>query len=184
MTCIWHLVVQCICVFGSLAYLLLRLPFGAAAAPAEFCVASEALCDLMNDLLADPTWDPGSTKPPWDDILLDPQLLHPSLPYATARPLDVSPPPPDHKGKCYVYIDDITTVGLYIPWLIVCLQRAVIVAIHCLFRPLHPSEASFQNHVLSLQKLAVNGTLCERKLSLAGRCIPVHFYYHYLLTNS
>ncbi len=166
MTCIWHLAVQCICIIGSLAYLLLRLPFGAAAAPSEFCVASEALCDLANNLLADHTWEPGETKTPWDDILPAPNLLDPSLPYAKARPLDVTPPYPEHNGKCDVYIDDIITIGLYLPQLIARLQQAVIMAIHCLFRPMHPSEAGHRNHVLSLRKLAGDGALCEIKVVL------------------
>jgi hypothetical protein len=160
------LALQCICIIGSLAYLLLRLPSGAAAAPSKFCVASEALCDLANDIMVDHSWDPGGTKTPWDENLPPPKLLDALLPYATAHLLDVVPPSPEHNGKCNVYIDDIITIGLYTPQLIVRLQWAIIVAIHCLFHPLHLNEADYHNHVLSLWKLAGNGALCELKVVL------------------
>jgi hypothetical protein len=53
--------VQCIVFLGSIAYLLLRLPFGTTAAPSGFCVISEIICDIANELLQGP---PGIPKPP------------------------------------------------------------------------------------------------------------------------
>ena len=41
-----------------------RLPFGAKAAPAEWCVGFEIYLDLINDLLASPDWDPADFPTP------------------------------------------------------------------------------------------------------------------------
>jgi hypothetical protein len=90
-TSIWHLAIQCICVVGHLASILLRLPFSAAAAPSEFCVISEMICDIANQLLQDPTWDPGDIITPWDHLLPPPVLLDPSIPFGQACTLDVTP---------------------------------------------------------------------------------------------
>ena len=161
----WHWAVQCICIIGDLAYLLLRLPFGAAAAPAEFCVASEIVCDVANDLLADPTWDPSVTHTPYHPLLPSPALIDDESPFATALPLDVTPP---HVSDtcCDVYIDDLITVGLYIQASLLRLLSAVAVAIHCIFRPLHVQEQHIRSHVLSLRKLAGEGQLSESKVIL------------------
>lgn len=160
------LALQCICIIGSLAYLLLRLPSGAAAAPSKFCVASEALCDLANELMVDHVTQ-GEQKLHGTTIC---PLQNYWIPYYhTPQPIhwtSVVPPSPEHNGKCNVYIDDIITIGLCTPQLIVRLQRAIIVAINCLFHPLHPNEADYRNHVLSLWKLAGNGALCEPKVVL------------------
>ena len=163
---IWHLAVQCICFISGLAYLLLRLPFGAAAAPAEFCVASEITCDVANNLLLDPSWEPDTTTTEYHHLIPAPIAPLPDAPFATARPLDVHHPVPLPAGKCDVYIDDIITVGLFIPSMITRLSLAAAVAIYAIFRPVHPIEKSIRNAVLSLRKLSGDGALCETKVIL------------------
>jgi len=163
---IWHLTVQCICFIGSLGYLLLRLPFGAAAAPAVFCVASEITCDVANNLLIDPSWDPSSTVTDYHPLIPEPSLLPPDMPFAKPRPLDMSHPKTLPQSKCDVYIDDIITVGLFIPHMLKRLALAAAVAIHVIFRPVHASEKSIRNTVLSLRKLSDDGALTEMKVIL------------------
>ena len=163
---VWHLAVQCISIIGSLAYLLLRLPFGAAAAPAEFCVLSEAICDTANDLLHDPTWDPSTTPTDYDAMPPPADILPPTVPFSIALPLDVQPPEPLSLAKSDVYIDDIITVGLYLPFLTLRLLLAAAVAIYAVFRPLSASEATVRDHPLSIRKLAGDGALSETKIIL------------------
>jgi hypothetical protein len=164
---IWSLAVMCISIIGSLAYLLLRLPFGAAAAPAEFCIASEVVCDVANCLLNDESWEPQHTNTPYHDLMPPPIISSDSIPFAPALPLDVKPPGGWLSlAKCDVYIDDLITVGLYLPRLIARLLLAPAVAIHAVFRPLHPSEQQTRDHVLSLRKLQGDGALCEQKVVL------------------
>ena len=164
---IWSLAVMCISIIGSLAYLLLRLPFGAAAAPAEFCVASETVCDVANSLLEDESWDPSHTITPYHDLMPAPIISPSDTPYAIALPLDVEPPDGQLSlSKCDVHIDDIIAVGLFLPNLVARLLLAPAVAIHAIFRPLHPSEAGTRAPVLSLRKLQGDGALCEHKVVL------------------
>ena len=91
-TSICHLATQCIWNIGHLAYILLRLPFGAAAAPSEFCVILEMICDIANQLLQDPAWDPGDIITPWDHMHPPPVLLDPRIPFTLACTLNVTPP--------------------------------------------------------------------------------------------
>ncbi len=130
---IWNLSVQCISIIGTLAYLLLHLPFGATAAPAEFCVMSEAICDTANNLLQDPTWDPLVTKTDYDCLMPAPSLFSADIAFAIALPLDVHLSEPVSTAKCDAYIDDIITVGLFLPQLLLRLIMTAPFAIFAIF---------------------------------------------------
>ena len=65
----WESAVTCICIIGHMAYLLLCIPFGAAAAPPKFCIASEDTCNITNALLSDSTWGPTTTTSPLHHLL-------------------------------------------------------------------------------------------------------------------
>jgi len=148
----WKSAMTCICILSHMAYLILCLPFGTAAAPPEFCIASEVTCDIANALLLDPTWDPTITTSPLHHLLPPPILQVASIPFAMALRLNVTPPMLDI-SKCDVYINDILMISLFLPHLIYCLTTAVAVTIHCIFRPQHPSESHCCSHVLSLHKV-------------------------------
>jgi hypothetical protein len=115
---IWSLAIQCIVVIANLAYLLLRLPFGAAAAPSEFCIASEICCEIANSLLQDPSWDAASTTTPFHQLLPPQSTPSTSSPFMQALPLDIQYPPMRHDYISDVYIDDFITVGLALPHLL------------------------------------------------------------------
>ncbi len=138
----WSFAVQCIVFLGSMAYLLLRLPFGAAAAPSEFCVVSKTICDVANALMQDASWNPADTVTPYHQLLPPMILLDNSIPFAQAANLDVEYPPQPFECLSEVYIDDLISLGLALPHLTQRILTAVAVAIHCIFRPIHPSETT------------------------------------------
>ena len=162
----WSFAAQCIVIIGTLAYMLLRLPFGAAAAPAEFCIVSEMVCDVANALMQDPTWETDSTHTPFHPMLPPISLLDESIPFAAAAPLDVQFPPANFDCMTDVYIDDLISLGVATPQIIPRIMTAVIVAVHCIFRPLHPSESSVRATVVSLRKMSGEGQLAETKTVL------------------
>jgi hypothetical protein len=125
-----------------MAYLLLRLPFGAAAAPSEFCVVSKTICDVANALMQDASWNPADTVTPYHQLLPPMILLDNSIPFAQAANLDVEYPPQPFECLSEVYIDDLISLGLALPHLTQRILTAVAVAIHCIFRPIHPSETT------------------------------------------
>ena len=162
----WTLAIQCIVFLGALAFLLLRLPFGAAAAPSEFCVISEIICDIANALLQDPSWDPTTTATPFHPQMPPAKLLDATTPFASASPLDINYSDSDFDCICDVYIDDLITIGVALDHLIPRIMFAVLVAVHCIFRPLHPSESSHRAAAVSIRKLAGEGQPSETKVIL------------------
>ena len=50
--------IQTILVHGKIAYIYLRLTFGASANPTVFCGLSEMVCDLSNEITLVKEWDP------------------------------------------------------------------------------------------------------------------------------
>jgi hypothetical protein len=102
---------KCITVLNNLAILQLRMTFGGANCPAQWCTISEVITDLANEILDTEDWDPHILH--WefqhlvpapsrfaDDIPLEPVL--PTLLLLETRP----------HGSVDVYIDDAIQVIL------------------------------------------------------------------------
>ena len=77
----------CIAIVDELAFLYLRLPFGATPAPAEYKTISEAAIDLGNDLLQDESWDAYDLNSPHQSLLPQEEKQHSASHLATADPL-------------------------------------------------------------------------------------------------
>ena len=94
-------------------YLLLslRLPFGGSPCPSEFCLLSDIITDVINDLLKCEHWDPNTTRS--DYIYKIPKAvgLPDSIPFAQAKNLSISIPE-DDSCCADVFIDDIITIGV------------------------------------------------------------------------
>ena len=105
--------VKCICITSICALVYLRLTFGAAFSPAEWCIIIEMMTDLSNDILNNPLWDPEKHKSPIPspDTIPSPKLLPPDTPFGQALPVDVSVPLPRF-GYVDSYIDDLAGVCL------------------------------------------------------------------------
>ena len=91
--------------------LALRLPFGGSACPSEFCLVSDIIADVTNDLFADPQWDPHKVSSSFLHKVPMPQPLPSHIPFAQAQSTSV----PNLEGdNCTadVFIDDIITVGV------------------------------------------------------------------------
>ena len=58
---------MCITVVGSMGYILGRCPFGTNEGPGKFCVASETVIDLLQEIADKPTWNPNEIKLPHND---------------------------------------------------------------------------------------------------------------------
>ena len=99
-------VIMCKIVETVLAFLALRMAFGGAGGPFKWCPFSEILCDIANDLLHCPEWDPEELHSTHVKDIELPCLLPCSIPFAKALPLDVDiPPDPQGLG------DNVAPVG-------------------------------------------------------------------------
>ena len=123
---------------NKVAILLTRLPFGSTPAPAEFCITSETVFDLANDLLNCPYWDPEALPSPYTEKLPQPKRLDENIKFGKAEEADVKLDP-KIKGGCDGFIDDGGTAVLDSPENLLMVSRArecVVMALFLIFRPL------------------------------------------------
>ena len=94
-------------------YLLLSLclPFDGSPCPAEFCLASDVVTDVINDLLACPSLDPEKVYSNYIHKISSPKPLPSSVPFAQAKEFSIAIPE-DNECKSDVFVDDIITVGI------------------------------------------------------------------------
>ena len=91
--------------------LSLRLPFGGSPCPAEFCLLSDIITDVINDLMACKDWDPRSVHSDYVTKIPASKSLPTLIPFAPAKEMSVQLPD-DEDCKSDVFIDDIITVGV------------------------------------------------------------------------
>ena len=97
-SCVW---------LGGFILVALRLTFGGAQNPSRWSDLSELACNLANDLVSHPDWDPkhhASPHQPTIDGIIEPYPL-PETPFAPALPVHV-PLPDSDEPKADVFIDD------------------------------------------------------------------------------
>ena len=98
---------------GGVDYILLalRLPFGGSPCPSEFCMMSDVITDIINDLLACDHWDPYWVHSKYVKQVPSPKSLPEEVPFAPALETSV---PNMEKDRCSadVFIDDVITVGV------------------------------------------------------------------------
>ena len=102
----WRSVVRMEIDGEDLLLVSLRLPFGGASCPADFCLISDIITDVINDLLADPSWDHTAVKSSYVTVIPEAKALPMEIPFGQARDLSVDLPI-ETNGKADVYIDDI-----------------------------------------------------------------------------
>ena len=157
--------VLAITILKQLAYILLRLPFGVANGPSDYCVISEPIIDLANDILRDESWDPRTVHSPIRLNLDKPTSpLKDTTPFATARPLFV--PTPYFPAVVDGYIDDLISVVVAKDNWVDKAQNAAPLAIHSVFRPTDPSDPLPRADAISERKLKGEGTPDEVKTIL------------------
>ena len=156
--------VMTIIVVKCIAYLLTRLPFGAASGPSKYSETSEAIFDMANDLINDETWDPDELHSPHAKKLQKPEGNNDKTPFGKAKELEVRIP--FREIVCDGYIDDSITVALKKKQNIKRAQNAIPLVVHIIFRPVSSKEYVDRADPLSLRKLEGDGTPSERKLVL------------------
>ena len=161
---------QCICITSICALIYLRLTFGAAHSPAEWCVMIELITDLSNDIMNNPTWDPDKQQAPIPDptTIPPPKLYPPKTPYEPALPVDIVVNLPRH-GSVDSYIDDLIGVCLHMHENSKRTSAAILLSIYLLARPFCPSQTPINilhNYILSAKKWLAEGQQAETKIVL------------------
>ena len=104
-----EMVVMTITIIKKIAYTLLRLTFGVANGPNDFCLISEPIIDLTNNILRDTTWSPEATHCSLQQQF-DQPTGSPNTTIRKSRKLFINVP--FHPAIADGYIGDIITVIL------------------------------------------------------------------------
>jgi hypothetical protein len=156
---------RCISVLHELAYIQMRLSFGGAGCPPSWCVISEMITDLANELLDDEAWDTSLCVSPLQHLVPAPQRLPANIKIATAVQPQLQPPPYPH-GKADTFVDDVILVFLDTAENCTRATAAVPLAIHLASRPMSDTEPIPREPFLSMEKLAAEGMPAEIQLVL------------------
>ena len=166
----WAAAMQTIAVVGITAYLSLRLTFGGCPNPPSFCLFSEIVTDLSNELGNCDAWDPASIFSPAQPTAPKPVRLPKSVPVEPARPMSLLGPRAD-SGRVDGFIDDLISVFLDTPSNLSRYTQAVPLAMHLTSRP-HAgddSEPIPRRPILSQSKLEAEGSPAEVQIVLGWR---------------
>lgn len=141
--CYPHHAIKAIIVFGQLAYILSRLPFGESAGPSIYSKFSEMIFELTNYIMQGEFWNPDEIYSPYyHDKLHPPERLSNAIEFGEAKPLAVQFPLRECYCDGYIY-DSI----------ILCLdsndnvkkgQQALPLAIDTVMRPRTDNETVFR----------------------------------------
>eukprot|EP00957_Ditylum_brightwellii_P042927 3250116-Ditylum_brightwellii.AAC.1 len=110
--------------------------------------------------MANPFWNPALTRSPNQQLIPPPERLPDYIPYQPALPTDIfldNIP----LSKTDGYLDDGITTSLDFPIMVGKAEAALPLALHLLFCPLANKEPITCTDVLSLCKLAPEGTMRE-----------------------
>jgi hypothetical protein len=157
---------QSIAVIAGIAYIALRLTFGGSANPPTWCMFSEMVTDLSNELLMCPDWDPKLLRSPAQPNTPTPKLLPDNVPIAPAC-LPAVLVPVTTTTKTDGYIDDLMNVCLDTPENRERAPHAVPLIMHLTSRP-HAGEQEPipRRGILSKPKLLAEGTHAELQILL------------------
>ena len=151
----------------DIVLMYLRLTFGGKPCPSEWGALSETVCDLANAILSDPDWDPEALFNPQSTELPEPASLPDDIEIAKARELVVNLPV-NSTGYADVFIDDTFAVSVDLPGTdnIKRLERATLLALHTVARPLDESEPIPRHEMAARNKFEAEAGAEEVKMIL------------------
>ena len=148
----------------QVAILLTRLPFGSAPARGEFCITSENLCNLTNELIHCEMWYPLVLPSPYSQQLTKPLRLEDGVTFVAVEEADIKIYPHCKVGADG-YIDDGATAVIDSPINVMMVSRAgqaVIMSLFIIFRTLSGALEPFKRpDPSSICKMIAKGCLKE-----------------------
>ena len=148
-------------------YILLsmRLPFGGSSCPREFCILSDLLADLINDLLSCKEWDETKIRSNYVTKIPAPVEMDQAIPFARSRELIVSLPIEDH-GKSDVFIDDLISVAVDLNNNLKRLSAAPCTVIHAVAHEAESGSHVKRDNMIADDKNDAEGAPEESKICL------------------
>ena len=164
---------QTISIHDNLAYLSLRLTFGGSPNPPTWCLFSEIVTDLANEISQCREWDPEDLHSPVQPQVPIPKRLPVDVPIAESRRMAVTIPIQSSGpiGRVDGFIDDLINVFLDTPRNCQIQPQTVPLAMHVTSRP-HAGEdiePISRRPILSIPKLMAEGSPAEVQVVLGWR---------------
>jgi hypothetical protein len=152
-----------------IAFICLRMTFGGSPNPPTWCLFSEMVTDLANEILQCKTWDYKKLHSPAQPHVPEPVLRPESEPLGQAIPMAVHIPPIP-EGRADGFIDDIIVVARDTEENRTRAAQAVPLAMQVTSRP-HAGEQEpiTRRTILSMNKLEAEGAPSETQVILGWR---------------
>ena len=179
---------ETILVAGHIAFIMLRLCFGASVNPPVWCSLSEMVTDLSNELPLIKGWNPDELHHPMQPEVPEPEYLDESIPITAAKEMVVDVPTTTlGRGDCF--IDDIIKVFLDTADAIKRHASSALLAIFVSIRPFAGKKETVpRKEVVSLEKWKAEGVPREIQMVLGWLintrllllCLPLDKYTTYV----
>ena len=143
----------------------LRLPFGGAPCPSDFCVVSDIITDAINDLMDNPVWDPSEVHSPYLTQIPKAIALDNTIPFAPGRSLSVDLPDSD-SGNADCFVDDIITTAVDINDNLQRIMAAPCTIIHAMAHQATDSTFINRQNMIADDKNEAEGGPEEAKICL------------------
>ena len=143
----------------------LRLPFGGAPCPSDFCVVSDVITDTINDLMKNPAWDPATVHSEYVTKIPRAIASDPSIPFAPGRQLCV-PMPDNDEAAADVFIDDIITSAVDLHDNLQRITAAPCTVIHALAHKAAEEPSILRHNMIADDKNEAEGGPEEAKICL------------------
>ena len=158
---------------GVLAYLALRLTFGGSPNPPTWCMFSEIVTDLANEISQCREWDPAEVHSPMQPVAPPPRRLGSDVPIRPGKAMAVEIPvdTAGSMGRVDGFIDDLINVFLDTPENCKRQPHVVPLAMHVTSRP-HAGDSNepiTRRNLLSIPKLLAEGSPDEVQIVLGWR---------------
>lgn len=162
---------QTIAINGATAFLSLRLTFGGSPNPPTWCMFSELVTDLANEIAQCDEWDPNECRSPAQPDTPEPLRLPAGIPIVQARRMALHIPPTKAGGRVDGFIDDLINVFLDTPSNCARQPHIVPLAMHLTSRPHAGDEEEPlpRRPILSIPKLIAEGRPEEIQIVLGWR---------------
>jgi hypothetical protein len=159
-----------IAILMGVAYIAIRLTFGGSSNPPSWCIFSEIVTDISNEISSCSSYDPSLLRSPTQPHTPGPKLSSTGVPLAKAMPMAVQIPLKKHTTRVDGFIDDLINV-----FLDTTVNRArephiVPLAMHCTSHPhAGDDEHISRRGILSAPKLVAEGAPAETQIVLGWK---------------
>ncbi len=143
----------------------LRLPFGGSSCPPDFCLMSDVICDVTNDLLMCDSWNEAEVYSKLSDFVPPDEELDEDIPFGQAKDLAV-PVYAKDKGSFDVFIDDFIGITVDINNNKERLKVAPGTVIHAVSNITDDELGVKRDHFIARDKCEAEGAIAERRICL------------------